>query len=451
MDLTDIKLSDRHLKIIEKYGGDHAGHALALIAAGQLATPVVKWGWQRAKRKEWYTIVVSGMDDLYPDLHEWVLERIPQEERKAMIASTGEEGLGYQEPSDGDSKAPYPSVRLRYDGSRVQDVMLDGHKVWVEVTQEEHKGGRDKIPEDYRRLVEKIKFTANTVEGRDAILGMMDGLQRKKYEKNEPPPLLVPARWGGSWNKRSDLPPRTLDSVILKEGQSERLVADLERFLGSEDWYARTSQPWHRGILLHGIPGTGKTSVARALANHFDLPIYYLPLGDLTQDADLMSLTNYIKPKSILLLEDVDVFHAATKRDDEEAGPTVAGMLNALDGIWTPHGLITIMTTNNREALDDALIRAGRVDVDEEFTALDHGQAARLAEYIAQKPCTDRFAEQFVGESPADLIRALREAQTKEQVCQSQSRMLVSGASSSRGSSSAFSRNGSKDSIERLT
>jgi len=67
------------------------------------------------------------------------------------------------------------------------------------------------------------------------------------------------------------------------------------------------------------------------------------------------------------LLEDVDVFHSATERDDEGSGVTLSGLLNALDGIATPRGLLTVTTTNDPSALDVAVIRPGRVDLSEQF------------------------------------------------------------------------------------
>lgn len=51
----------------------------------------------------------------------------------------------------------------------------------------------------------------------------------------------------------------------------------------------------------------------------------------------------------------------ATERS-EGVGVTTGSLLNALDGVATPHGLITVMTTNFLEKLDPALIRAGRMD-----------------------------------------------------------------------------------------
>ena len=55
---------------------------------------------------------------------------------------------------------------------------------------------------------------------------------------------------------------RPLKSVVLDNGIKDDLLADCEDFMGSEMWYAQRGIPWRRGYLLHGCPGSGKTSLS---------------------------------------------------------------------------------------------------------------------------------------------------------------------------------------------
>lgn len=391
---------------LDRVGGPRAKQLAVAVTIGQALVPAVKWIRERRRRTNDFTVTVQGADDVYPDLHAWVLERMPASERRALIATT-ETTYDYDKAGVGPGDRETHSVKLRYDGSRQQRVRIGEHQVDVNVEREALPNGVN-VPDNWQRFLEKITFACPSAEGRDAVVEVIRELLEARKTVDGPPPLRVPSRWGDGWVQRGDLPPRDLDSVILRRGHLETLVADFERFLDSEARYSRISQPWHRGYLFHGPPGTGKTSVARALGGHFDLPTYYLPLGDIERDTNLMTFVGSIEPRSILLLEDVDVYRAATQRDDEGGKKaSLAAMLNALDGIWTPHGLITIMTTNNREAIDSSLLRAGRVDVDREFPLLDRDQAYRLAVYLGlDNPGT--LANDYDGRSPSELVEEVR-------------------------------------------
>jgi hypothetical protein len=99
------------------------------------------------------------------------------------------------------------------------------------------------------------------------------------------------------------------------------------------------------------------------------------------------------------------VFHAATARDDDK-GVTLSGLLNALDGIATPHGLLTVLTSNNPGALDSAVIRAGRIDLTEHFGTADALQVSRLVSRWYGSAAT--VPGEVCGIAPAEVIEACK-------------------------------------------
>lgn len=170
---------------------------------------------------------------------------------------------------------------------------------------------------------------------------------------------------------------RLLDSVITAGRVKEMLLKDVNEFLDSEDWYMDRGIPYRRGYLLHGPPGTGKSSLIRAIAGEigYDICILSLSAKDLTDD-ELNRLMNSTPDKCIILLEDVDAAFKSREGEDngngtshlayEGAGAskvTFRGLLNSLDGVASTEGRILFITTNHINKLDPALIRPGRVDI----------------------------------------------------------------------------------------
>jgi mitochondrial chaperone BCS1 len=374
--------------------------ALAL-AAGEAARPAVKWLRAQVRERTTYTVKVAGTDDIYDDLHGWVLDQLAPSEQHALVAWSSKRGR-LIEPAmfggrDRAGQPEPPALRMRYDGAREQALRAGGHKIKVVVS--ENNGG-----DGERVRPPELIFTAGSLAGQRALLTEMGGVLRSSHERKRKPATRILDKWG-DWEKLDDLPPRDPGSVILPPGQMERLVGDIARFLAAEQDYARRGMPWHRGHLYVGPPGTGKTSVARALATHFGMDIWVLPLADVQKDADLLREVCRVSPRSMLLLEDIDVFDAATKRT-EEAGVTLSGLLNTLDGIATPHGLVSVLTTNSPDAIDPAVIRPGRVDLTEHFSLADADQVGRLVSLWYGVPALAAAEISWV--APAQVVEACK-------------------------------------------
>ncbi|KAK0478682.1 BCS1 N terminal-domain-containing protein [Armillaria luteobubalina] len=202
-------------------------------------------------------------------------------------------------------------------------------------------------------------------------------------------------RWNGARQKRP------MSSIVLQPGVKDMLLADCKDFLCSEEWYAergniillmgegtddaklRIGIPFRRGYLLHGVPGSGKTSLIHSLAGELGLDIYVVSLSSKgMSDNTLTTLMGHVPSRCILLLEDLDAaFTRSVSRDSTSTGaPTttsttagtsdtnttnndgstlsLSGLLNSLDGVAAAEGR-----------------RPGRMDVWVNFTHATKWQA----------------------------------------------------------------------------
>ncbi|KAJ7198596.1 hypothetical protein GGX14DRAFT_469953 [Mycena pura] len=217
----------------------------------------------------------------------------------------------------------------------------------------------------------------------------------------------------GSWRWADARHKRPMGSIVLEPGVKEMLLNDARDFLASEKWYNDRGIPFRRGYLLHGVPGSGKSSLIHAIAGELMLDIYVVSLSSAwINDSVLMGLMGRVPKGAVLLLEDLDAaFTRSVSRSDDNNGQfegpelpqgskrrsrekemrdrdrdgmsdlntlSLSGLLNALDGVAAAEGRILFATTNHLEKLDPALSRPGRMDVWVEFKNASKWQAEAL-------------------------------------------------------------------------
>ncbi len=214
---------------------------------------------------------------------------------------------------------------------------------------------------------EKLETIRLTLFSRNVNI-LNDLLQESidRYKNNDNSPLIW-LQQSNYWSSAYKLKRREMKSVYLPSTVKNNLINDINTFLSEEEWYRKSGIPYHRGYLLEGIAGSGKTSLIKAVASHFNLSIYNLNLAN-TSNSGLIDLIGRLPTRCILLIEDIDC--ANIKREDEEKILKIdlGTLLNSLDGIIETHKILIFATTNHVEKLDTALLRSGRFDVKINFT-----------------------------------------------------------------------------------
>jgi SpoVK/Ycf46/Vps4 family AAA+-type ATPase len=169
---------------------------------------------------------------------------------------------------------------------------------------------------------------------------------------------------------------------------ADEIRHNVESFLKAKRQYSRLKIPYRRGLLFAGPPGCGKTLTAKVIAACTKATVYLLPLrADL--DDDTLSRVFGVAAEdapSILILEDLDRLPSTGKA-------SVSFLLNLLDGINSPQGVMVIATTNAPEKLDQALLnRPSRFDRVWHFGLPGFDERVRLM----RKAGLGRFGEQAI-------------------------------------------------------
>merc|ERR1712070_864042 len=165
-----------------------------------------------------------------------------------------------------------------------------------------------------------------------------------------------------------------------------------------------------KGVILYGEPGTGKTLLAKAVANQTSATFLRVTGSELIQKylGDGPKLVREVfrvadeNAPSIVFIDEIDA--VGTKRyktnsgGSQEIQRTMLELLNQLDGFDERGDVKVIMATNNIDSLDPALLRPGRIDRKIEFPLPDINTKRRIFNiHVARMTCgEDVDIEEFV-------------------------------------------------------
>lgn len=394
------------------------GSVIALIR--NLPGRIVKW----VKHQSTISVVVKDRDPMFEWISLWLSDLPYARKTRWLIATSHEDHFV-------GSRALPKIIFTPGPGSHF--FRQDGKFIWLHRGEDNNgsassaSSGSDKpvassgsgSPFPKREQYEFVTLGRSQTVIREMLENVIQLTQKSREET-----IGIYASDSYGWNKLTTCIPRPLASVILPEGGQEKLVADMRQFLEDRDWYTRRGVPYRRGYLFFGPPGNGKTSSIAALAGALGLNLYSLNLRDVN-DSKLSSLARDLRPRSVLLLEDVDA--ALPNREEEgkdrdsEKGCTLSGVLNVIDGINSPDALLVIMTTNYVDRLDPALIRPGRIDYRTEFKPADRDQAIRSFRWfypdrgeVAAQIFADNLSEGTSMAAVQEALMALKQIESKK-------------------------------------
>uniref|UniRef100_A0A8C7G0A6 YME1 like 1 ATPase n=1 Tax=Oncorhynchus kisutch TaxID=8019 RepID=A0A8C7G0A6_ONCKI len=210
----------------------------------------------------------------------------------------------------------------------------------------------------------------------------------------------------------------------VEEAKNE--LQEVVEFLRSPEKFTVLGGRLPKGILLVGPPGTGKTLLARAVAGEADVPFYYATGSEFDEmfvgvgASRIRNLFREAKANApcVIFIDELD--SVGGKRIESPMHPysrqTINQLLAEMDGFKPNEGVIIIGATNFPEALDNALIRPGRFDMQVTVSKPDVKGRTEILNWYLRKIKAGIIARGTVGFSGADLENLVNQAALKAAV-----------------------------------
>lgn len=377
---------------------------IAAALAGVTLGKMLYDRYQEWRASDEYSILIHNNFSLEAVVDSWISSAVSDDDIPTINLSVLNPHLRRK------SKNPRQYVSTSISNDSIFGLVIDGYDVVVykRVTSGRDHDGPTEVS-DGGGGSRPATTTVITCESAEARKHVVEKLNEGVYLLDGGRPNMYVSDRYGDFDNAGWLPRRPLDSVVFSNHQKERILDSITDFYTREDEYTALGIPYHHGILLHGPPGTGKTSIVTALGTHMSMDVYTINMSSVANDESLMDLVRATPGGSFLLLEDVDIASGMAERTSEVSGVTMSGILNVLDGLITPAGVVIILTSNDISKIDPAIVRPGRIDLEVRVDYMDDEQLHRLCSYFLgfvpqdlPSICTDDMIV------PADIVGCIK-------------------------------------------
>ena len=208
--------------------------------------------------------------------------------------------------------------------------------------------------------------------------------------------------------------------------KSKGKILQIVDFLKRPDYYTRLGAKIPRGVLLSGPSGTGKTLIAKAMANSADVPFISVTGPDLANIYNnpverMHALFKEAREKSpcIIFIDEIEAIGAVDNRygaTNQSRTPALSQLLLEMDGMGNNSGVIVLAVCNHQDRLDKSLLRAGRLDRHIYVAQPDLEERSQIFElYLKDVKLADdvdlsKLAEITSGLSGADISKVCNDA-----------------------------------------
>ena len=186
----------------------------------------------------------------------------------------------------------------------------------------------------------------------------------------------------------------------LEDGFQDTLAEDMNTFFKNEEFYKTNGFHYKRGALLHGPPGTGKTSALKHISSQINVPTIFMDQNTKFTN-ELKRILQAVCPNGcVIVIEDIDGIESYRRSE----------LLNFLDGISSPNKCYFVATTNHLEKVDFAISnRPSRFDMVMEVGYPSHATRKKIIELYFKEDATTENLSKL-----ADLTKGFSGAYIKE-------------------------------------